>query len=110
MKPSAAIALDTALWAIVPAVFLAIYVLREGAPSESVLPHLRLVLVLLAAVTLLRLLAACTIRHGRGRRAAVTALVSLVLGTMVGYYTLVLVGMQAWGRVVSWELIQSYAP
>jgi len=104
------IALDAGLWFLLPAAFLAVYVLRDGAPAAAVLPHLRLVLVAFAALALFRLLAARLISHAAARRAAGAIAVSAVLALMLAYYALVLVGMEAWGRVVSWELIRSYAP
>jgi len=102
--------LDAGLWFLTPVAFLGVYVLRDGAPSASVLPHLRLVLVAFVALTLLRLLLAPLISHGATRRVAASIALSAALALMLAYYALVLVGMQAWGRVVSWELIESYAP
>ena len=93
--------LDAGLWFAAPAAFLAVYVLRDGAPAAAVLPHLRLVLVAFVALTLLRLLLP--------RLISAIAL-SAALALMLAYYALVLVGMRAWGRVVSRELIESYAP
>lgn len=102
--------LDMGFWFLAPVAFLAVYVLHDGAPATSVVPHLRLVLVAFVALTLLRLLFARLISHGAMRRAAASVALSAALAPMLGYYALVLVGMQSWGRVVSWELIESYAP
>jgi glucan phosphoethanolaminetransferase (alkaline phosphatase superfamily) len=101
--------LDAGLWFLGPIAFLGVYVLRDGAPAASVLPHLQLVLVGFILLTLLRLLLASLSRDAVRRAAASTA-VSAALALMLSYYALVLAGMQAWGRVVSWELIESYAP
>jgi glucan phosphoethanolaminetransferase (alkaline phosphatase superfamily) len=102
--------LDAGLWLAAPAIFLAVYVQRDGAPAASVLPHLWLLLVAFAALALFRLLLACLIPHDVVRRAAATIVLSAALAVMLAYYALTLVGMQAWGRVVSWDLIASYAP
>lgn len=104
------IALDVGLWCITPIFFIAAYVLRDNAPGTAVLPHMRIVLLVLAALTLFRLLVARAIPHEGLRRGVAVLVVSAAMATMLAYYALVLVGMQSWGRVASWPLIESYAP
>src|SRR5436309_2518499 len=104
------IALDVGLWSIAPTFFIATYVLRENAPGTAVLAHARIVVLVLIALTLFRLLLARVIPYERARRGMTALMVSAAMALMLAYYALVLVGMRSWGRVVSWALIESYAP
>ena len=101
------VALDVAAWYAAPAVFLALYVGRELAPVESVAPHLRIVAVALVALWMVRLATAASL-GARAARIVGAALGALFLAAVLAYYTLVLIGLQAWGRVVSLELLVAY--
>lgn len=100
--------LDLLAWYAMPAVFLFLYVGRHYLPAEAIVPHLRVVLLTLIALVTFRLgLALTGLRPAAARLAAALA-ASLLLSLMLAYYVLLLVGLQTWGRVVSWELITSY--
>jgi hypothetical protein len=105
----ARLGLDLLLWCSAPAAFLLAYVHGHGAPLEAVPPHLRLVLSLLLGLALVRVVLAAAIPNPRAVRLAAAVAVSGLLGVMLAYYLLVLTGLQAWGRVVSWELIEGYS-
>ncbi|HZN24179.1 MAG TPA: sulfatase-like hydrolase/transferase [Burkholderiales bacterium] len=102
--------LDLALWFATPVVFLFYYYNRSlhGAP-EAILPHLRLVLFAWLGVALLRLAAATFLKPPPIARAVSALLVATAIATMLVYYTLVIIGLESWGRVISWDLIRSYA-
>jgi glucan phosphoethanolaminetransferase (alkaline phosphatase superfamily) len=101
-------ALDLVAWCCIPAAFLFVCVSRHLLPAEAVIPHLRFVMLPLLALELLRLiLSAAGLRAGVVRLAAALA-AGLLLTVMIAYYVLVVVGLQSWGRVVSWDLITSY--
>jgi hypothetical protein len=108
MKMVRALALDLAAWYAVPAAFLWIYVHGYMAPAEAVAPHLRIMLVPLVALAVLRLILAAFAPPRAARLASAMAAAAL-LWVMVAYYLLVLIGLQSWGRVVSWDIIASYA-
>lgn len=103
------LALDLVAWWAMPAVFLYLYLTRYLAPADAVAPHLRAVLLPLAAVQLLRLLLGAARMRPAPARLAVASIAGLLLSVMLAYYALVLTGLDAWGRVVSWDLITSYA-
>src|SRR4051812_18888497 len=107
-RPVGALLLDLAAWCVLPAAFLGFYIGHYFQPVAAALPHLRLVLVLYAALALLRLLLWRFARPVVARFGATLA-ASALLASMLAYYGLVLVGLQYWGRVISWDLIQSYA-
>lgn len=101
--------MDAAIWYCVPSAFLFVYVSRYSVPAEAVLPHLRLVALTLLGLALFRM-ALSRLIHGRAAARLVTSIVaSTLLATMLLYYGLVLIGLQSWGRVISWDLMTSYA-
>jgi len=101
------LALDVAAWYAAPAVFLALYVGWELAPAASIAPHLRILAVPLVAFWIVRLATAASL-GSRAARIAAALLGALLLAALLAYYTLVLVGLHAWGRVISLDLIVAY--
>ena len=95
-------------WNAAVAAFLAVYVTRYGAPVEAVAAHLRVMLLPLLGLTLIRL-AIARIVPARCARFAIAALAAWLIGALLSYYAVVLLGLEAWGRVISWDLIAGYA-
>ncbi len=91
---------DVVAWYCMPALFLLACVSRSFLPAEAVVPHLRVVLVPLLGLVLFRLVVPA--------RLAAALAASALLALMAAYYALALIGLQSWGRVVSWDLIRSY--
>jgi glucan phosphoethanolaminetransferase (alkaline phosphatase superfamily) len=102
--------LEAAVWLCLPAAFLLIYVQRHLAPAAAVPAHLRLVLLAVLAIALTRIAAALLVRNARLSLLAAAALVWVLLAAMIAYYAAVLIGLQSWGRVATWELVASYGP
>ncbi len=100
--------LALALSALVPIGFLSTYVLLFLAPSSAVVPHFYLVGSLCAALAGLRVVLGVTVERSAG--AAAAALVAAMALVMLTFYGLVFVGLTHWGRVISAEMIGSYAP
>ncbi|HYH40887.1 MAG TPA: hypothetical protein VD867_02800, partial [Burkholderiales bacterium] len=101
--------LDLGLWLVAPFVFLVLYSRASSAGADAALAHLRLVLAAWAGLALLRLAVAYFVPGARLARAIVAFVVALAITTTLFYYTAVLIGLQSWGRVISWDLIRSYA-
>ena len=100
--------LDVGLWFFVPSVFLAAYTSAYHGPVEAIAPHLYVVALLYLFVVLVRLL----VRKLIPRRPAeiISGLVlSAVVCLLWTYYALVLIGLASWGKVISWDLIRTYA-
>jgi hypothetical protein len=100
--------LDVALWYLLPALFMTVYVAVFSEPTAAVIPHLSvltlpLLLIVLARVLLARLVASVEI----GRLLA-SVLIAALLSLLIVYYTMVLIGLASWGGVVSWEVIPSF--
>ncbi len=74
---------------------------------SSIAPHLRIVAVPLVALWIVRI-ALAALLGARAARIAGAALGALLLAALNAYYALVLIGLQAWGRVVSLDLIVAY--
>lgn len=102
-------ALDLALWVFVPVVFLFLYSRASNITLGTAAAHLRLVLVGWLCVALLRLALRRLIPAQGVARALSAFLVASAITIMVMYYCAVLVGLSSWGRVISWDLIRSYA-
>lgn len=103
------LAIEILFWAVPIGLFLAINIDR-GHFSWSVAGwHVALIGLALSGWLLLRLA-----MWRRSRQAllfpALAALGSAaVLTLLVGYYVLVTIGLESWGRVISWTLIQAYS-
>jgi glucan phosphoethanolaminetransferase (alkaline phosphatase superfamily) len=97
------------LWLTAPALFLWAYVVAFATPSAACVPHLQRVITMVAVFALLRIPLLRLTRPALHRQLT-AALAATLLLAMVAYYVLVLLGLHAWGRVVTWPLIRSYAP
>lgn len=103
------LALEVAAWGGLAAGFLYLYVVGYSIPATAIRPHAGVVVLVFLAVALARLTLA-RLAPGRGwSRIAAALLLAGVLGILAAYYALVLVGLQSWGRVVTWDLMASYA-
>jgi glucan phosphoethanolaminetransferase (alkaline phosphatase superfamily) len=107
MRLPALLLVDVCLWLSLPTVFLRAYY-RHTLSGEAIVPHLRLSVALLLALVSLRLLGFLLLRNERARRAVTSVAMALVFAVVASYYALVIIGLESWGRVISWELISSY--
>jgi glucan phosphoethanolaminetransferase (alkaline phosphatase superfamily) len=100
---------DVVAWVFVPLLFLFAYIEQHSAPIDSLLPHLRLVLVILLGAALLRIVFARTMSGTAPSQVAASLVVAMLALFLYSYYGLVLIGLQTWGQVISIDLITSYA-
>jgi glucan phosphoethanolaminetransferase (alkaline phosphatase superfamily) len=109
MRMLRGLCVDIGIWFAAPAVFLFFYVGRFSLPSTAILPHLRLMLLGFIALLIIR---AVFYRLMPNRLTAVVAssiVATAMLATIIAYYALVLTGLNYWARVVSWDLMRTYA-
>jgi glucan phosphoethanolaminetransferase (alkaline phosphatase superfamily) len=99
---------DLGLWYFGPCLFMALYVLKFGRPASAIAPHFVVVtLPLLALISTRTVLARFT--ANRNTHAWYAALVtSSLLGALLVYYLLVIIGLKSWGGVVAWNVIPSF--
>jgi len=95
-------------WGGLVGTFLFVYVNHLGEPQTAIAPHLSFIAnvalgTFCVRVLIWRLLAPPVAAWAN---ALLLATVLLLLAT---YYFLVFVGLQSWGRVISWALITTYA-
>lgn len=109
LRPLVPLAVDTALWLCLPLAFLFIYCSRYAAPTDAVLPHLGVIGIPIAAFALMRLTLAAFTTPLRAQRALTAVAAWLLFAAMASYYVLVAIGLEYWGRVISWDIIASYA-
>lgn len=106
--PLSSILLDLAPWFVLSAAFLTVYIGRFGGTAAAATRHLELVVcawVLFAAVKLaaaMRTEPSALVRH------TVALCTTLALSMLALYYAAVLVGLAAWGRVITWPLVRTY--
>jgi glucan phosphoethanolaminetransferase (alkaline phosphatase superfamily) len=102
------LAIDVGVWLAICAGFLAVYVSRFAVPASAILPHVRVIATVWLAVALVRVIAGML----AGRRWALLAsslAIASALTILVLYYAMVIIGLNSWGRVISWDLIRTYA-
>lgn len=99
---------EMALWYCLPIAFLAVYVTRYAAPAAAILPHLQLIALSLLALAMLRL-AADRWLPGMAARLLSASLAASLAASLLLYYGLTIIGLDSWGRVISWSLITTYA-
>jgi len=104
------LALALLAFALLPACFLACYLLMFGAPGSAVLPHLGVLAGVLTALAGLRLWLRLVPVGARARRAAAAAFLVATGLAMFAFYAAVLLGLQYWGRVTTLDLVGTYAP
>jgi glucan phosphoethanolaminetransferase (alkaline phosphatase superfamily) len=109
LRPLVYLAADIALWLCVPAAFLFLYCARYTAPTDAVLPHLGVIGIPLAAFALTRITLAALATPLPVRRLLTAGVAWALFTAMVSYYVLVAIGLEYWGRVISWDLFASYA-
>jgi glucan phosphoethanolaminetransferase (alkaline phosphatase superfamily) len=98
-------ATEVLLWYSLPAVFLLVYIHSSAATVQAVAPHFLVFTALLAALLLARLSVSALCPNATLSRLLSSLLVSAVLGSILLYYTLVLVGLHSWGGVIAWRVI-----
>ena len=96
------------LWFAPASFFLSLLLYKYGGRGEGAILHLQIVGVLLLLVTCIR---SVCYRWLPERVAALAgALVYAgVLSVLLAYYVIALVGLDGWGRLVSWALVATYA-
>ena len=96
-------------WFSLPFIFLYFYSAYPIANSGLTFAHLKIVLAVFILICATRVLLCLTnlAKH------IITSISALLWGTalfvLTLYYSLVIIGLNAWGHVVSWNLIRSYA-
>lgn len=102
------IGLDIACWFGAPSIFLYAYVTHYFAPRDSISPHIYLISLIFVALITLRLSFNLVMADQAKARLAASLLTSFLVASIIIYYCLVLIGLESWGRVISWQLIASY--
>jgi glucan phosphoethanolaminetransferase (alkaline phosphatase superfamily) len=102
------LALSLVCFAVLPCVFIAVYVRLFRAPDASALPHLYVIATLGTGIAGLRL-ALALMPIAAGIRLAVSAVMLAATAlSMLFFYSLVLTGLTHWGRVTTLDMATSY--
>jgi glucan phosphoethanolaminetransferase (alkaline phosphatase superfamily) len=99
--------LELAIWSTFVGTFLSVYVLKFGFSSLAIRPHLLLIGSVISSLFIIRCIA------WRFLWSAIARIISIALTTSLlivlnSYYLVTILGLEAWGRVISWSLIVSY--
>lgn len=100
---------EAVVWHGIAAAFLVVYVVHHAAPVQAVSPHLALFATLWCGMLCVRLAVWRWASSEDLARWINAGLTTAALLTVVGYYSLVLIGLNSWGRVISWRLIEAYS-
>lgn len=97
------------LWLFLPALFVAYYVVVRSNPVASGTTHLLLISHLAIFVFTLNGLISTIIKSKKTVGLVVSFIYATCIFSMLFYYILVYVGLNTWGRVITVELMLSYA-
>jgi len=99
---------DIIIWFTLPAIFLSFYLKFTVAKSGAIIAHLQILLYCFLVMCVLRLLLALLSINKKIRNGVIAFTCGSFGLLLTLYYALVLIGLDAWGHVVSWNLIHSY--
>jgi len=100
---------EAAIWHGFGAGFLVAYAALHPIDQPGVLSHLSLVTIGWGCLVCVRVAVWRLVPGNRAPRMASAMVVTVALSTLLAYYVSVLVGLQSWGRVVTWRLIETYS-
>jgi glucan phosphoethanolaminetransferase (alkaline phosphatase superfamily) len=103
-----ALLVELASWSVLVAVFLWTYLRQHAGDWRTVAAHADLLLATWLGLIALRL-AMRRLLPSHAARWISALLCALLLLALLAYYGVVVVGLNAWGRVISWVLIKTYA-
>ncbi len=101
------LAIEIAFWLLPACLFLWGYVGVFGASAAAILPHIGIILSVAVACLGLRPL----IEHRKAMRAPrllYQALYASIFAMVLAYYVVVVIGLDNWGRVATWRMIEVY--
>jgi glucan phosphoethanolaminetransferase (alkaline phosphatase superfamily) len=95
-------------WYALPAVFLTLYVGMHHGSQDSVLAHIYILTLLFAAVALVESYIKLLLRPRSLALLFIAFMHSAIFFSLTAYYSLVIVGLRSWGKVITTELMVSY--
>lgn len=101
------VVVEALLWLIPAALFLSIYIERAAVPSAAAYAHLGFVSIVAGSVAAARALLHRFMRWSWSS-AFGTLLTAAAMWLLWVYYVIAITGFGAWGRLVSWGLIETY--
>jgi glucan phosphoethanolaminetransferase (alkaline phosphatase superfamily) len=102
-------AVDLALWLGAGAIFLLAYASEPQVSAASVVAHMAVVLLGWLVLAVVRLVVAMLVPHAGAARVVSAIIMTAAVVVVCAYYALVIAGLHLWGRVVSWDLVRTYA-
>lgn len=96
------------LWYAIPLVFLSIYTYRFNNSAQAALLHLYIISLTFGLAAIAKITIKKCVRNVKISAVLSSAIYSGILFSMVIYYSLVVIGLLTWGRVITEELIISY--
>lgn len=102
------IGLDVVAWYSLPACFLFVYLTGFAQPASAIWPHLLVVSLPFIVLQASRLLFQRLTARICLQRLLTASLATALLGSLLIYYLLVIIGLKSWGGVVAWEVIPTF--
>lgn len=100
---------ELTLWLFLPILFVIYYVHFRVKPEESAIAHLYLIGQMVIFVFALHVLIKLIIPNKKFSAFIVSFIYTGCLLTLLSYYVLIYIGLNTWGRIITEELIVSYA-
>ncbi len=100
---------EVLLFFSLPLLFIFVYALRYHAPAHQITEHLYLVACFTTAAISLKLLISTLIHQKKLASILSASLYASLFAGILTYYTLVLIGLNSWRKVITIEFIISYA-
>jgi glucan phosphoethanolaminetransferase (alkaline phosphatase superfamily) len=104
-----ALVVELAGWSVLALVFLWTYVRQDAGTWHTAFAHFDLLATVWLGLMALRLAVRRFLPGQAPARWLSAALCSAFFLSLTSYYVLVIVGLNAWDRVISWVLIKTYA-
>lgn len=100
--------IEALIWYGLGAGFLLAYSAMQPVETKAVVTHFSLLTIFCGYVACTRFTVWPLVPGRRGAAVLNALTVTVVLTGLIAYYTVVLVGLRSWGRVVTWRLIETY--
>ncbi len=106
--PSKKLFIEIGIWFIAPISFIISYSFNYTGFGESAFHHLYVISLVIAITMLLKAIIFQNIKLKQTATALSAGIYAISLFCLLGYYTLVIIGLKSWGKVITEELMISY--
>lgn len=100
---------ELCFWFSAASTFLWVYITQFAGDEGAARAHLQVLSTFWLGLATLRICTWILVSHRTAARRITNLLTAVFAAVALAYYAVTLVGLQSWGRVVTWTLISTYA-